>query len=394
MKVFLSYPSEDRPLAEQIALALAHQGHDVFFDREDLPPGDEFHVRIRRGIERSDLFVFLVSPHAFDPGSYTINELEIARQTWSQPAGRVLPVLLRPTELEQIPNYLKSVTLLDTSGNVVAAIVHAVDRIARARRQKRLARLSLAGAAVGIVGLAVTVYLPSLDPADEVIASDGAPAVRIPAGAFVMGDDENAPRREVYTDLFYLDKFEVTVARYAQFLKSAAAVQPPEGWDARDPARAGELPVVGVSWHDAQAYCRWAGKRLPTEAEWEKAARGADERVFPWGNQTPQADKANFENTSPLAYDGGLAPVGTHAAGASPFGIHDMAGNVSEWVADWYAERLPRGETRNPQGPSSGELKVIRGGGRFDPGFRLAATKRWYADPNHRAEDIGFRCAR
>src|ERR671915_2471716 len=112
MKIFLSYASEDRVVAEQIRLALAAQGHNVFFDREDLPPGDEFHSRIRRGIEASDLLIFLVSPHALDAGSYTINELEIAQKTWPHPAGRLLPVLLHRTDLKRLPNYLKSVTLL------------------------------------------------------------------------------------------------------------------------------------------------------------------------------------------------------------------------------------------------------------------------------------------
>src|SRR5512145_1608702 len=102
MKIFLSYASEDRKLAEELSLALAQQGHDVFFDREDLPAGDEFHSRIRHAIERSDLVVFLISAHAFDAGSYTINEVEIAEKTWPRAAGRVLPVLLRPTDLSQL----------------------------------------------------------------------------------------------------------------------------------------------------------------------------------------------------------------------------------------------------------------------------------------------------
>jgi formylglycine-generating enzyme required for sulfatase activity len=392
LKIFLSYASEDRTVAEQIRLALDAEGHDVFFDREDLPAGDAFHARIRRAIEQSHVFIFLVSPHALDAGSYTLNELDIARRTWRNPARRVLPVVLGPTELPRIPDYLKSVTLLTTEGNLVAMVVDAVHRLARARRRALLGRLALAAGAAFVIG-AGGLYWWERAPADEVAGKDGAPAVRIPEGVFTMGDDENAPRREIYTDAFYIDKFEVTVARYARFMKATGSLRPPEGWEEADPERAPSLPVTGVDWDDAQAYCLWAGKRLPTEAEWEKAARGGDGRLYPWGDESPSPERANFANTSPKAYDGGLTAPGARPAGRSPFGVHDMAGNAAEWVADWYAAGFPRTDRHNPQGPPSGESRVIRGGGRFDSGDRIAATRRYYARPDHRSEEIGFRCA-
>jgi formylglycine-generating enzyme required for sulfatase activity len=393
MKIFLSYASEDRAIAEQLSLALAEQGHDVFFDREDLPPGEEFHGRIRRAIETSDLFIFLASANALDPGSYTINELDIAEKTWRNPGGRVLPVLLDRTDLKVLPNFLKSVTLLQTEGNVVAMVVDTVYRIARARRRALLTRTLVGLAGIALLGVAIGLYWSSRTPAGERTAKDGAPAMRIAAGTFTMGDDENSPRREVYTDAFYIDTFEVTVGRYARFLEATGAVNPPEGWKEADADRAADLPVVGVDWRDAEAYCRWAGKRLPTEAEWEKAARGTDARLFPWGDQSPDAERANFLNTAPKAYDGGLARVGSHPKGRSPFGVHDMAGNAAEWVADWYAEGFARNDRRNPQGPPDGKSKVVRGGDRFDPGDRIAAPRRYYANPDHRSEQIGFRCA-
>jgi formylglycine-generating enzyme required for sulfatase activity len=394
MKIFLSYASEDRKIAEELSLALAHEGHDVFFDRDDLPAGDDFHSRIRRGIESSDLVVFLLSPYALDTGSYTITEIDIAQRTWPRPSGRVLPVLLRPVDLSQVPNYLKAVTLLETRGNLTATVVEAVHRIARARRRAWLAKLSAAAAAVALLAVGVAVYVWPPAGGRETTGKDGAPALLVPEGVFTMGDDENAPKREIYIDPFYIDQFEVTVSRYARFLKATGSVNPPEDWEEIDVHRAAELPIVGISWHDALAYCRWAGKRLPTEAEWEKAARGTDARLYPWGNESPDLSRANFSNTSPKAYDGGLSPVGAHPAGRSPFGVHDLAGNAAEWVADWYAESFPRVDRRNPAGPQSGTKKVVRGGDRFDGSDRIAATRRYFADPDHRSEQIGFRCAK
>ena len=394
MKIFLSYASEDRPVAEQIALALGAQGHDVFFDREDLPPGDDFHGRIRRAIEGSDQFVFLISPHALDKGSYTLNELEIAQKTWRHPARRVLPVLLSDARIDQLPNYLKSVTVLQTDGNVPAMVADAIHRIGRSRRRTLLTRIAAGATGLAVLAIAAALHWSGRAPAQEVTGRDGAPALLVAAGAFTMGDDDNSPRREIYTDTFYIDKFEITTARYAAFMKATGSARTPEGWEGVELERAGELPVTGVTWHEAHAYCKWAGRRLPTETEWEKAARGTDGRLYPWGSQSPDLDRANFANTSPNAYDGGLARFGSHPAGKSPYGVHDMAGNAAEWVADWYAASFPRGETHNPQGPDRGDAKVVRGGGRFDAADRIASTRRYFANPGHRSEEIGFRCAR
>jgi formylglycine-generating enzyme required for sulfatase activity len=158
----------------------------------------------------------------------------------------------------------------------------------------------------------------------------------VPAGIFTMGDDEESPLREIFVDAFYLDKYEVTTARYAKFLQATGSVNAPDGWEDVSQDRGGDLPVIGVDWHDADAYCRWAGKRLPTDAEWEKAARGTDRRTYPWGNEQPTAARARFGQALTGPYKGGLAAVGSHAAGESSCGVDDLAGNVSEWVADWF----------------------------------------------------------
>jgi formylglycine-generating enzyme required for sulfatase activity len=227
-----------------------------------------------------------------------------------------------------------------------------------------------------------------------VASKDGAPMVLIPAGAFRMGDDESSPLHDVYVSAFYLDQFEITTARYARFLATTGSLTPPDDWDELDLKADGTLPVVGVAWHDADAYCRWVGKRLPTEAEWEKAARDGDARTYPWGNAEPTSALAAYSRTAELPYQGGVSPVGAHAAGQSHDGVQDLAGNVSEWVGDWYSESIDRDDIRDPAGPPDGMGKVIRGSGWQDPVERLNSARRYYASPDHRSDDLGFRCAR
>lgn len=393
MRIFLSYASEDRASADAIRLALQGEGHDVFFDREDLPPGGEFHARIRRGIEESDLVIFLVSPKTIDSGSYTLTEISICEKKWPTPDGRVLPVLLERVKPQDLPAYLSAVTFLDTTGNVPAEVAHAVDRIARERRRKWLRRLAPIAVATILAALAATWFFAGRGAPSTREGKDGTPAMLVPAGKFTMGDDDSSPLRLLFIDAFYMDRYETTTSRYRKFLESAGAGNEPDFWDEIAGKDSDDMPVIGVSWNEANAYCRWAGKRLPTEAEWEKAARGTDQRPFPWGQAPPAPDRANYQNTAPGPYESALTPVGAYAAGKSPYGVDDLAGNVSEWVADWYSESFTSDDVYNSRGPSDGEKKVIRGGGRYDPPSRLSSAARWFASPETRSADIGFRCA-
>ena len=242
---------------------------------------------------------------------------------------------------------------------------------------------------------------PIAGQAKNITGKDGAPMVLIPAGEFWMGSPDNEgqedehQRHRVYLDTYSMDKFEVPVSRYAEFLRSTGR-QAPGFWDQVNTGQHSNLPVVGVDWHDAEAYCHWAGKRLPTEAEWEKGARGMDGRVYPWGNEQPTPRLANFgkmHNQGNL-YDESLAPVESYEAGKSPYELHNMAGNAWEWTADWYDGHFyGQSPQRNPTGPPSGTDKIIRGGSWFHIAADLRSANRFGVTPTNRFDSIGFRCA-
>ena len=225
---------------------------------------------------------------------------------------------------------------------------------------------------------------------------EGSMAV-VPAGEFMMGsqtgDSDEQPAHKVYVDAFSMDKYEVTVGQYAAFLQ-ATGVNSPSDWKAMNQPAYQKRPVANVDWADAAAYCKWAGKRLPTEAEWEKAARGTDGRLYPWGNDPPTQRQANYGKTKSNNH-GALAPVGTLEDGKSPYGIYDMAGNVWEWVSDWYGDDYYRSSpSQNPTGPSSGESKVLRGGSWDSSQQQLRSTLRYFHRSGHRHKDYGFRCVK
>ena len=287
----------------------------------------------------------------------------------------------------------------------------------------------------------VMIDIEALGPANTLRTEDGADMVLVPAGEFWMGSDQaevdrfvdgckkaglaedtckgwggrETPRHRVMLDALYIDKFEVTNALFERFVRATShrttAEREGKGWayqqkdgkwqwlqvdgaEWRKPNGPGSSsdsthPVVQVSWHDADAYCKWAGKRLPTEAEWEKAARGNDGRRYPWGEEWDDS-KANGNMSVKTT-----SAVGRYSGGTSPYGAHDMAGNVAEWVADWFdAQYYERSPERNPQGPDSGQSRVLRGGSWGNNPIILRSAFRSYNSPVNRLDNFGFRCAR
>ena len=226
--------------------------------------------------------------------------------------------------------------------------------------------------------------------------------VWIPGGTFQMGsasggEDDERPAHAVTLSGYYMDRTEVTVSAYGACVSAGRCRTPLSGtfytWGEAGKER---HPVNGVSWDDAVAYCGWRGARLPTEAEWEYAARGSDGRTYPWGNGAPTNSRLQWSgDCGGTACAGGTTPVGTHSAGRSPFGLEDMAGNVWEWVSDWKGG-YPSGAVRDPSGATSGQYRVLRGGS-WESGFAawgVRSASRWATAASHRNFGVGFRCAR
>ncbi len=240
----------------------------------------------------------------------------------------------------------------------------------------------------------------------------------INAGGFIRGIDkirndvfeDEAPAKMIYLSSYYMDKFEISNAEYTEFL-IATDHPAPAYWDHHQLNQANQ-PVTGVNWFDANTYCHWTNKRLPTEAEWEKAARGPAGSIYPWGNNLDYS-KANFSKGK-TGERHITAPVDAYPEGKSYYGVYNMAGNVFEWVQDWYdSDYYKTGkEVKNPKGPQFGiefgvsktnpklaaklKKKVIRGGSWFAPAQSITTTHRFWNDPmnNSYGVGLGFRCAR
>ncbi len=228
---------------------------------------------------------------------------------------------------------------------------------------------------------------------------DGMAMVYIPEGEFLMGsedgDSDEKPEHTVYLNAYWIDQTEVTNAQYQQCVKDGACSSPYRSSSYSRNNYYGnstyaDYPVIYVNWNQANDYCEWAGRRLPTEAEWEKAARGTDGRTYPWGEESPNADLANYNINV-----GDTTEVGSYPAGASPYGTLDMAGNVWEWVADWYGgSYYDSSPLENPQGPASGDYRVVRGGSwDLHEGYLRTANRLNLVYDNSYYSYPGFRCA-
>jgi len=230
---------------------------------------------------------------------------------------------------------------------------------------------------------------------------DSVKMVIIGAGEFLMGSKssegrpDERPQNKIYISAYKIDANEVSNKRYLKFIKKTDRKEPPNPYGEKPLSEVegvSELPVVQITWYDAVDYCRWAGKRLPTEAEWEKAARGSKGFVYPWGFNPPEVSFVNFQKQ----WEGKktLWPANLSNESNSPYGLVGMAGNAREWVYDWYSPNyFSKSSKENPQGPKNGILKVIKGGSWHSFKSDLRSASRGKGGFALKTDGIGFRCA-
>ena len=315
----------------------------------------------------------------------------------------------RPVHAQPAPVEPDSRAALQKAADQVAALLRDIEEAVEDLIQQRAAevrrrRWILAGAMLTMVALIwwgwyqfndwqrAGLVEAVLDAGGRINPTDGALYVYVPAGEFEMGSttgsNDEQPVHRVYLDEYWIGQTEVTNAQYALCVSAGGCTAPNNSrWQ---DSNYRDHPVTHVDWNRARAYCAWAGVRLPTEAEWEKAARGTDGRIYPWGNSAPDGRRLNYNGNV-----GSTTAVGTYPTGASPYGALDMAGNVWEWVNDWYdSGYYSQSPSDNPQGPATGESRVLRGGSWYGYGNFVRSALRHYDFPVDWFDNVGFRCVR
>jgi formylglycine-generating enzyme required for sulfatase activity len=389
-RIFISHAHEDRQVAQRLAGDLRKHGHAVWIAPDSIEPGESWVSAIDRGLHVSGVFLALLSPAAVK-SPWVKSETRVAIQLEHQKKMRVLPVMLKPCDTADLSTFITSYQTVSLGNRYDKALPELLVELGSSRA--RVAAQAIARRLQGGNGKA------RWSKQVEIEVPIRMEMLRVPAGSFWMGShpdrDEHAqeneqPRHRVKLADYYIARHPVTHTQYAMF---AQAMQR----DFKLVEGKEDHPVVNVSWHDAAAFCTWLSQltgfqfNLPTEAEWEKAARGTDGRIYPWGDEFEAKRLNSFENgireTTPA---GKYSPEHD-----SPYGIADMCGNVWEWCADWYAEdeyaRRAKARTVDPLGPEAGMMKVLRGGA-FD--FNKSAVRCAYRaanSPFERSYDYGFR---
>ena len=459
-KLFISYARKDKEEIQPLVRDLRDLGFTVWIDISGIKGGAKWSTEIVKAITECDFFLLFISSASIESDSVS-REVDLAYRNKKKIIPLKLEKVNIPPEwdyqttgIQQIDcsesnwesrllvalgeDETKTRTKLIWSNSLPATIVVSVLIIAviigfLTRHKGGGADEATQTAEARLTGIAVTTqaflsqitdtpppsFTPSLTPtftpsptSTPVVISG---MVFIPASEFIMGSNDEKenekPEHTVTLDAYYIDKYEVTNALYRTCVEAGVCNHPKDkdGFKSTDPnssitdyfstSKYDNYPVVYVDWSMAQTYCEWSGGRLPTEAEWEKAARGTKGLRYPWGNDFLPV--ANYCDTSceqdwhDTKFNDGYkftSPVGNYPKGASPYGVMDMAGNVWEWVADWRSENY---QTPTLLTPSAGATKkVIKGGSWFNAQDQVYASNRGGYDPDTPASIIGFRCAR
>lgn len=398
--VFISYSTKNTAAAEQVCSALEAAEIRCWIAPRDVPAGANWGGVINRAIKECQVFLLLVSDVS-NGSDQVLKEVVIA----DREKKKLIPFFIEAVTLsDDLDYYLPSKQWL--MGYPPPLEIHLSQLITGTRALLQDAPVSIQKPSTPTIEFA-----PPSEPvtgATRVREKDGMIEVFIPAGEFLMGSDEGAvdekPPHTVHLDAYWIDQTPITNAMFAQFLNERGnRKQNSVNWYVLLRGRIRQTgkvwrvekdfelhPVVNVNWYGARAYCEWAGAHLPTEAQWEKAARGTDGRTYPWGSREPDESLVNFNKNIRTT-----TPVGNYPAGASPYGVLDMAGNVWEWCADWYGKAYYRvSPTANPTGPRGGTDRVVRGGSWRDSAIWLRAACRGGGRMSSRTNYSGFRCAR
>ena len=374
--IFISYARVDRPRAEALAKALEAHGWSVWWDWK-IPAGKTFRQVIQEQLDRASCVIVLWSAKSVTR-TWVIEEAAEGAQR-----GILVPALIENVRPPLGFREIQAADLISWEGDADAPVFR-----------------GLCADIAALIGAPAPVPRAA-KPRPQAAAKDGLFYVRIEPGEFWMGAtpgdteaqaDEKPRHRARITKGFWLSETPVTVAAYKGFARETGRPMPPAPgfnpeWSKVD------HPMVRVNWDEAKAYCEWAGGRLPTETEWEYAARGGKDGLkYPWGNEIAP-ENANYSGSKWK----GTSPVRSYPANA--WGLYDMPGNVWEWVADWYGEDYyaslpPDKPTGDPRGPKSGTMRVLRGGSFYFATRILRAADHLRVEADFRYDDIGFRCVR
>ncbi|MFC2063621.1 SUMF1/EgtB/PvdO family nonheme iron enzyme [Chloroflexota bacterium] len=435
-QVFISYSRKDLEFVQRLAVDIKAAGMDVWYDLSGLEVGSRWGQEIQKALRASQYFIVVLSPNS-SISEWVEREFLYA----SNLKLKVIPILYQPCELPmwslnlhfidmQGKKYSRNYPELQNSLGIESDTSEAQRKLtdtdaSRGRTQQPTSSKTKLRPVVLMAFLAV-VLLASLGiwaiPQLKILQSpsptftptpvlqigstwerpvDGMLMVYVPEGEFKMGSADSdllalnneKPQHTISLDAFWIDQTEVTNAMYSKCVSSGQC-SPPISFisDTRtsyyDDVDYQDHPVIWVSWNQASEYCTWGGGRLPSEAEWEKAARGTDGNTYPWGEGIDSSLVNYGQNV------GDTTEVGSYPGGASPFGALDMAGNVWEWVNDWYDSEYYRSSSaKNLMGPASGQDRVFRGGSWFDIDY-LRSAFRSYSSPDSSGNRLGFRCAR